>query len=53
MSAGYPMDTDRENPFAGVLLAMVFYFVFMFSLCFLKPSHHQFACWLGHFNVAT
>jgi len=41
------MNTDYENPFGGVILAVVFYFVFMFSLCFLKPSHHQFYCFFG------
>ena len=38
------MNKDIETPSPGVLPAVVFYFVFMFSLCFLKPAHHQLSC---------
>ena len=38
------MKSSNNDPFTGLGLALVVYFVVAFSLCFAKPSHHQFGC---------
>jgi hypothetical protein len=35
---------SNNDPFSGLGLALLVYFVVAFSLCFAKPSHHQFGC---------
>ncbi len=40
------MKTNSENALVGMFPSIIFYFLFMFCLCFLMPSHKQFGCFI-------
>jgi len=41
------MKTNKEDPFIGLGVALIVYFLLAFGLCFMLPSHRQFACFLS------